>query len=54
MRLSKNRIVEIVCAGFIVLVFVSMPLFWARFLCKLKVADLTPRHIRIEPSGLGP
>ena len=49
--------VKIVATGFVVLLLLSLPLFWARCFCEAVIFDTMPPHsteVRIEPSGLFP
>lgn len=49
--------IKVLATGFIVLVFLSLPLFWIRFICETSIAVGMPdeaTYVRIEPSGLVP
>ena len=57
MRSRLNYPVQVLAAGFLALVFLSLSLFWASWLCKSILADLMPmddRTVDISPSGLLP
>jgi hypothetical protein len=52
-----KNFVKNIATGFIVLVLLSLPLFWARCFCEAIIFDMMPPHsteVRIEPSGLFP
>lgn len=49
--------VKIVATGFVVLLLLSLPLFWARWLSEVSISNMIPhdgRQVRISPSGLVP
>ena len=57
MRSRPNYPIQVIAAGFLVLVFLSLSLFWASWLCKSILADIMPmdyRTVEITPSGLVP
>jgi len=57
MRSRSNYLIQVLAAGFIVLVFLSLSLFWASWTCKSILADIMPldyRTVDITPSGLVP
>jgi len=57
MKLSTNYIVRVLATGFVVLILLSIPLFWARLLCNVGLYLWMPYEIKsaaIEPSGLLP
>jgi len=57
MRSRSNYPIQVIAAGFLVLVFLSLSLFWASWLCKSILADIMPmdyRTVDIPPSGLLP
>ena len=57
MRSRPNYPIQVLAAGFFVLVFLSLSLFWASRLCKSFLADIMPmdyRTVDITPSGLVP
>jgi hypothetical protein len=57
MRSRLNYPIQILAAGFLVLVFLSLSLFWVRRLCKSALANmmsLDDRTVQIEPCGLVP
>jgi hypothetical protein len=57
MKPSRSYIVRVVTSGFIILLLLSIPLFWARLYCEIALRRLMPaqaRSVRIEPSGLVP
>ena len=57
MKSLINRAVSVFATGFIVLVLMSLPLFWIRFACQTslhgRMSD-DAKGVRIEPSGLVP
>jgi len=57
MRSRSNYPIQVIAAGFLVLVFLSLSLFWARLVCKSVLAGIMPlnyRTVDITPSGLVP
>jgi len=57
MRSRTNYPIQVLAAGFLVLVFLSLSLFWASWLCKSILAGIMPmdyRTVDITPSGLVP
>ena len=57
MRSVIDYVVRVFAAGFVVLVLLSLPLFWAHSLCLALLDPMMPhasRLVRIEPSGLVP
>ena len=57
MKSVMNHPAKILATGFIILVFLSLPLFWIRFICETSIAVGMPdeaTYVRIEPSGLVP
>ncbi len=58
MKASANNFVKVITTGFVVLIFMSLLLFWLRLYCEHNlVVDILPsdaKEIRIEPSGLVP
>ncbi len=57
MRSRPNYPIQVLAAGFLVLVFLSLSLFWARLLCKSILAGIMPmdyRTVDFTPSGLVP
>ncbi len=57
MKSVMNHPIKILATGFIVLVFLSLPLFWIRFICETSISMGMPdeaTYVRIEPSGLVP
>jgi hypothetical protein len=57
MRPRSNYPVQVLAAGFLVLAFLSLSLFWARRLCKSNLANmlaLDDRTVQIQPCGLVP
>ena len=57
MRSRTNYPIQVLAAGFLVLVFLSLSLFWASWLCKSILAGIMPlnsRTVEITPSGLVP
>jgi len=55
--LALNYPVKVFATGFIVLVLLSLPLFWIRFACEASLLEIMPRETRsvsISPSGLVP
>jgi hypothetical protein len=57
MRILNNYYVKITATGIIVLILLSLPLFWARWFCKSLLGDTMPldyRTVDITTSGLVP
>ena len=54
MKSLINRAVSVLATGFIVLVLLSLPLFWARWLCDFTLVNWMPSVVRVAPSGLVP
>jgi len=57
MRTRSNYPIQVLAAGFLVLVFLSLSLFWANWLCKSFLAGIMPmdyRTVDITASGLFP
>ena len=57
MKLSTNHIVRVLATGFVVLILLSILLFWIGFLCNVSLFEFMPNEIKsvtIEPSGLLP
>jgi len=57
MRSRSNYPIQVLAAGFLVLVFLSLSLFWASWVCKSILANNMPmdyRTVDITPSGLVP
>jgi hypothetical protein len=57
MRSRSNYPIQVLAAGFLVLMFLSLSLFWASWLCKSFLAGIMPmdyRTVDITPSGLVP
>ena len=57
MRSRSNYPIQVIAAGFLVLVFLTLSLFWARLVCKSVLAGIMPmdyRTVDITPSGLVP
>jgi len=57
MRSRSNYLIQVITAGFLVLVFLSLSLFWARLVCTSVLAGIMPmdyRAVVITPSGLVP
>jgi len=57
MKSVINNGVKIIATGFIVLVFLALPLFWVRCMCERTISEMMPkdsRNIRITPCGLVP
>ena len=57
MRSRPNYHIQVITAGFLVLVFLSLTLFWARWICKSLLGNIMPldyRSVDITPSGLFP
>ncbi len=57
MKSLINYPVKVFATGFVVLVLLSIPLFWFRFLCQTSLAVRMPsdaRNVSIRPSGLVP
>jgi len=57
MKSRSNYPIQVLAAGFLVLVFLSLSLFWARLVCKSILAEIMPmdyRTVEIEPCELMP
>jgi len=57
MKSLITRLVKVLATGFVVLVWLSLPLFWGRWLCEISLAVRMPdeaRDIFLRPSGLVP
>jgi len=57
MKSLLNHSVTILATGFVVLLLLSLPLFWGRWLCEISLGGIMPTewsHVRIQPSGLVP
>ncbi|MHC4395545.1 MAG: hypothetical protein ACYS1A_07800 [Planctomycetota bacterium] len=57
MESVKNYPVKVFATGFVVLVLISLPLFWGRLFCRISLSNIVPRQaetVRIEPSRLVP
>ena len=57
MRIAQNYCVKVLATGFIVLILLSLPLFWAHWFCKSLLGAIMPmeyRTVGIEPCGLMP
>jgi len=57
MRSAINNWIGIIAIGFVVLLLLSLPLFWARRFCDVTLDEIMPhdfRYVRIRPSGLVP
>lgn len=57
MKSAINHLAKVLATGFVVLVLLSLPLFWARFTCEIILEEMMPRDFRevtFEPSGLVP
>jgi len=57
MKPRPNSLIDILAAGFLALVLLSLPLFWARWCCQSMLGDIIPldyRTVRIQPCGLVP
>ena len=53
MSISKNRLMSAVAVGLVVLVFVSLVLFWARFALRFRFAVVAPDCVPlVSPTGL--
>jgi len=55
--LALNYPVKVIATGLVVLVLLSLPLFWIRFACEASLLEIMPRETRsvsISPSGLVP
>jgi len=46
MRILKNYYIRITAAGIIVLILLSLPLFWARWFCQRPLGDIMPMDYR--------
>jgi hypothetical protein len=57
MRISQNYCIKVLTTGLIVLVLISLPLFWARWFCMSLLGDIMPmeyRTVDITTSALVP
>jgi len=57
MKSSINHTIKVLATGFVVLLLLSLPLFWARWLCETILVTIMPRdykEITLRPSGLVP
>jgi hypothetical protein len=57
MRSRSKYPIQVLASGFLVLVFLSLSLFWTRWVCKSILAGIMPmdyRTVEITPSGLVP
>ena len=55
MNSQKSYSIAVITTGFIVLVLLSIGLYWARLFCTVALDGITPyanRRVRIQPSGL--
>ncbi|MBE0535303.1 MAG: hypothetical protein IH624_06490 [Phycisphaerae bacterium] len=57
MSASRSYPVRVMTMGVIVLLLVSLGLYWGRFVCKIALGNVTPyanRRVRVEPCALAP
>ena len=57
MKSSRAYFARVLSTGFVVLFFLSLPLFWLRSSCETRIratVDRTRLGVKIEPSGLVP
>jgi len=57
MKSSRCYCVNVVATGFVVLILLSLPLFWGRLICETSLRTRMPRggnYLSIKPSGLVP
>jgi len=57
MKSQTNHAIKVLATGFVVLLLLSLPLFWARWLCETILVTIMPpdcREITLRPSGLVP
>jgi len=57
MKSPINHLVKVLATGFVVLVLLSLPLFWARYACEITLEEMMLhdfREVTFEPSGLVP
>ncbi len=57
MNISRNYPIRVLTVGAIVLLLVSLGLYWGRFVCKVALGYAIPyanRRVRVEPCGLVP
>lgn len=57
MKPSRSYLAKVIAAGFVVLLLLSIPLFWVRLLCEAALREIMPREARsvhIQPCGLVP
>ncbi|HUT30773.1 MAG TPA: hypothetical protein VMX13_13355 [Sedimentisphaerales bacterium] len=55
MNASRKYVLNVVATGFVVLLILAVPLFWARFLCETLLREIMPpdaRQIVLRPTGL--
>ncbi|TKJ39304.1 MAG: hypothetical protein CEE38_00755 [Planctomycetes bacterium B3_Pla] len=57
MKVAQNHLIKVLAVGFIVLILLSLPLFWTRLLCEGFIKEIMPseyKSVRVEPCGLMP
>ncbi len=57
MKYAINHLAKVFATGFVVLVLLSLPLFWARYACEIALEEMMLsdfREVTFEPSGLVP
>ncbi len=57
MRVVQNHLVKVLAVGSVVLILLSLPLFWTRLLCEGFIKEIMPSEyisVRVEPCGLMP
>ncbi len=58
MKSVMNHPIKVLATGFVVLVFLSLPLFWIRFVCEASIAVGMPEETqdvdRVQPCGIVP
>ena len=57
MKSRMKHSITVLATGFVVLLLLSLPLFWARWFCDITLGEIMPhdfRYVRIRPSGLVP
>jgi len=57
MKSRINNSITVLATGFVVLLLLSLPLFWGRWFCEIRLSRMMSMewsHVRIQPSGLVP
>jgi hypothetical protein len=56
MRVAQNHLVKVLAVGSVVLILLSLPLFWARLLCEGCIKGIMPldyMSVRVESNRAG-